>query len=155
MLDGDPALNNRHPEKVNGDFSGCWRVDIGEVPRVAGMVVGLIPQDPQVGTLLPPHPKIASSFFQDLMERDQICEGKTRPKRAPFLPTGIRWTGCAGGNVRRTKKVGDKRLKCRNTCLKQDNKCSLSVFLQGGFLGCSSVRPVPGKAAGTPHIDVI
>ena len=110
---------------------------------------------PVQNTLLPPHPGQVASFFQDLMEGDQICGGKKRPKRAPILLTGIWWTGCAGGYVRRTKKVGDKRLKCQNTCLKQDKNCSLSVFFQGGFLGCNSVRPLPGKAAGTPHIDVI
>jgi len=29
-----------------GDFNGNWRVDIGDVTRVAYMVVGLIPKDP-------------------------------------------------------------------------------------------------------------
>ena len=81
----------------------------------------------QLGALLPQYAKIAASFFQDLMERDQKCGGEIRPKRVPFLPSGIRWTGCAGGNVRRRKKVCGKRLKRRNTYLKRENKCSISV----------------------------
>jgi len=101
------------------------------------------------------YPKSATSFFHYLMKKDQICGGKIRPKQAPILPAGIRWTGGAGGYIRRIKKVCDKRLKCMNTGLKQENNCLLAVFLHSGFLGCISVRPVLGKTVGIPHIDVI
>jgi len=53
------------------------------------------------------------------------------------------------------KKICDKRLKSQNTGLKQENNCLLVVFLQGVFLVCILVRPVPEKAVGIPIIDVI